>query len=248
VAEQIRHYKPDVLITTHDSPTKLVQKRLPAQATLFLSFGDVRASGFVETLARPGLNMSGVSFQAPLRNKQLELLRDCFLQGKVNAVVGSFRPPDQQDKSAKESVGDSSNLPTLRLIKIKADSAFTEIEKEMRSMRTDAWIAPEFSFTFNHRRQLIEVARSLNVPIIFERKNPAALGAQATFDDSLDAWQPLIANQIAAIYAGVSISQLPVERPRGFDLLINASPDVNTRSSVDPKCVRRATFYHVPTK
>jgi hypothetical protein len=75
----------------------------------------------------------------------------------------------------------------------------------------------------------------------------AALGAQATFDDSLEAWQPLIANQIAALYAGVSISQLPVERPRGFDLLINASPDANTRSSVDPKCVRRATLYHLPT-
>ena len=211
------------LIAAVATPSALAAKG--ATSTIPIVFavgGDPIGDGLVASLARPGGNLTGVSFLVvELHPKRLELLSELVPQARVIALL--VNPNLGSAERMIEDMQRAASAKGVQLHILKAGSE-SEIDAAFASLvqqHAGALVVDSDPFFSSRREQLVALAARHAVPAIYGVREYVASGGLISYGPSLPA-----AFRQAGVYAGKILkgakpADLPVQQPTKFELVIN---------------------------
>lgn len=201
------------------APVQQATRRLPV---IFIGGSDPVADGFVQSLARPGGNLTGfTTLDSSIGAKLLELLEQ--IAPDVSRIAVLVNP---DSLSSKQLFGSAANAAQKFAIEIKEvpirEPAEIEAAVSARSnVSYDGLVIPADAATNAQRKLIIDLAARHRLPAIFALRAATVEGGLMSYGVDL----PDLFRR-AAIYAdrilkGEKPADLPVQRPTKFDLVIN---------------------------
>jgi len=219
VAELVQA-RADVIMLAGPAAIRAAQGVTRTVPIVFVVLNDPVAAGFVQSLARPGGNMTGLASQfEELITKQLQLLKEAVPNlGRVALL----RRGDSTDTvtTAAETAARSFGL-TVRTFSVAGVAEFENAFKVARSERAGAiHILPSPYFDTYHAR-LIELAAQYRLPACYEFSNYVQDGGLMSYGPSINEMFGRAASYVDRILKGANPGDLAIERPAKFELVIN---------------------------
>jgi putative tryptophan/tyrosine transport system substrate-binding protein len=220
-AELVR--RPVDLIATYG--TQATQAAKEATATIpivMIGVGDPVRVGLVESLARPGGNITGNTVLSPdLGPKRLQILREAI--GNVRRVVFLANPDNASNMAALTETKIAASEAGMVLIPVEVraaedfDPAFAAIMRE----RPDAVLVSNDLFHQLHIGRIIDFLGKNRLPAMFQSKESVAVGGFIAYGPNLPDLFRRAAGYVHRILQGKNPADLPVELPTKFDLAVN---------------------------
>jgi putative tryptophan/tyrosine transport system substrate-binding protein len=209
---------------------------------VFITGDDPVRLGFVTSLARPGGNLTGISFfNAELAAKRLELLREfvpaaVHVAVLVNPAIAAVTDATLRDvKLAAGAMGLQIQVLNARTSQ-EINAAFATLVRE----RPDALFVGPGAFFVSRRVQLAHLATRHAVPATYAEREYVEVGGLMSYGASLtDAYRQLGA-YTGRVLKGAAPAELPVVRASKFELVINAESARILGLTVPPKLIATA--------
>jgi putative tryptophan/tyrosine transport system substrate-binding protein len=222
LAAEFVRLKVDIIVASVNTDTWAATKATRTIPIVMASAGDPVASGLVESLARPGGNITGLSQMAPeLAGKRLELLKE--IVPKLSRVAVLWNPQGTTSTLNWKEIQLPARQLGVQLHSLEARSSddFDKVFEDATRARADALaIMPDQLFAGNLKR-IADLAAKSRLPSIFHL-------TEFVDSDGLVAYGPDRSDQFrrAAYYVdrilkGTKPADLPVEQPTKFEFVIN---------------------------
>jgi putative ABC transport system substrate-binding protein len=223
LAAELVRLRVDVILAAGDSAA--VQAAKNATTTIpivMMAFADTVQLGFVASLARPGGNVTGLSFPfAELVGKQLELLKASIPGVSRVALLWNPDNPGHGPALKEIDVAARSLGVQLQLLEVRGpgdfESAFSAMKRERASAVLVFW-DPMF---YAHSGRLMRLALSSRLPAISTFREFVGAGGLMAYGPNLGDIFRGAASYVDKILKGAKASDLPVEQPTRFELVIN---------------------------
>jgi ABC-type uncharacterized transport system substrate-binding protein len=194
---------------------------------LFVISGDPVEAGFVQTLSRPGGNLTGSTFLSlEVAGKRVELLKQAAPRVRSLAVLSNIDHPGE--KSELHATEAAAQKLKINLVYVAfSQSPFeksSELDKALETVRRaqpDAMIVFPEGATMANRVSLANFAIAQRLPSMFGWSEYAAAGGLMTYGASQREAHARLAAYADKILKGANPSDLPVEQPAKFELVIN---------------------------
>src|SRR5437870_5126807 len=177
----------DVLIATGGEPSAFAAKAATATVPIVFSVGgDPATIGLVESLSRPGGNLTGVSiFTLLLEGKRIGLLHEAIPFATTIAIL--INPNGRYADSLLNVADEHARRMGVRLIPISAETEgdFEPAFAMLVQRRADALVVSNDPFFNNHRDRLVALAARFKVPAIYEFREFADAGGLMSYGTSL---------------------------------------------------------------
>jgi ABC-type uncharacterized transport system substrate-binding protein len=204
-------------------PAALAAKAATATIPIVFAIGsDPVQTGLVDSLNRPGGNVTGATFlSVELGAKRLELLRD--LVPKIVSIALLVNPNNPNAAVQTKEMQAATSALGLQLNVVNAasqnefDNAFATLSRE----RTDALVVSADPFFFSHRDQLAALALRHSMPAIYYAREFAVAGGLISYASSFADSFRQAATYVGRILKGEKPADLPVLQPTKFELVIN---------------------------
>jgi ABC-type uncharacterized transport system substrate-binding protein len=212
------------LIMANSPPSALAAKSATSTIPIvFRSGADPVGDGLIASLARPGGNLTGVSFVADeLTAKRLQLLSELVPRAGVIALL--MNPNNATAERVIRDVQDAARTIGLQLHVLKAGSE-SEIDSAFASLvqlHVDALVVGADPFVSSRREQLVALASRRAVPSIYAWREFAASGGLISYGASLtSAFRLLGSYYVGKVLKGAKPADLPVQQSTTFELVIN---------------------------
>ena len=189
---------------------------------VFSTSDDPVKEGFVETLNRPGGNMTGVYlFTAELEGKRLEVLHNMVPKARIIAVLINANHP-VADVQLREVQSSATRLGVqLVILHANSDHDFEAAFARLIEQKAEALLvcaSPLFNST---RDQLVALVARHNIPAAYELREYATAGGLLSYGNSITNVYQLLGVYAGRILKGEKPADLPVMQPTKFDLIIN---------------------------
>lgn len=223
LAKQLVEIGVDMIVVTNSATTRAAMQATRSIPIIMVTSGDPIGSGFIESFARPGGNVTGLSsFVSDLSTKQLELLKElkpdltrvAVLANLINDSNVSFlRQVDAHSKSLGISLQsfDIRNMEDLRL-------AFESIS----GGRFDGMLVLIDQFTISRRAQVVKFANESRLPTVYPLREFVLAGGAISYGCSFADLHRRAATYVDKLIKGARPSELPVELPTRFEVVINS--------------------------
>ena len=225
LAVELVRRKPDILVafsTTAARPAKQATSTIPIVA---VAMADPVADGLVGSLARPGGNVTGTTFLGPeLVAKRLQLLRE-VVPG-LSRVAALWHPNAYSDRTMADVLNEVEVAARtlglqLELVPAAGPDDFVSAFAAMARKHSDALIVMPSPMLFGEYRRIVSLAANSRLPAMGAAREFVDLGGLLSYGVNL----PDLARQTAAyvdkILRGAKPSELPVQAPVKFELVIN---------------------------
>jgi len=184
--------------------------------------GNPVATGLIASLARPGGNLTGVSFlTAELNPKRLELLSE--LVPRVGVIALLVNPTNPQTEGVMRDLQEAARVKGVQLPILKAcaeneiDAAFTSLAQ----LQAGALLVGADAYFNSRNGQLVALASRHAVPAISEWRGFPEAGGLISYGTSLTGVYHQVGIYAGRILKGAKPADLPVEQPTRFELIIN---------------------------
>jgi putative tryptophan/tyrosine transport system substrate-binding protein len=213
-----------VVIVAYTNAAALAAKAATTAIPIVFLIGDdpVRL-GLVASLARPGENITGVSwFGADLGSKQLSLLHERVPNAAVIALLVDLNAPNAVSSQVSE-VQAAAHTLRLQLVVLNArsasdiDMAFARLVRE----RAGALVVGGGAFLLSRRDQIVSLAARHAIPAIYGFREYSADGGLISYGNDIPAAFRRAGVYTGRIFKGDKPADLPVEQPTKFELVIN---------------------------
>jgi putative tryptophan/tyrosine transport system substrate-binding protein len=237
IAAELVHLRVDVIVVGDSvaiRPVAQATKTIPIVITVS---GDPVEAGLIDSLARPGGNITGLSNISPqLAGKRLELLKETVPGVSSVAVLG---PPDHQDW--KELAFAAQQLRVrLQVLQVQKADQFEKAFEAARSERAKALIVLPHATTNFHREQIVSLAAKGRLPAMYGVSAYVAVGGLMSYGPSLPALHRRAAYYVDRLLKGAKPADLPVEQPMKFELVINLKTAKQIGLTIPPNVLARA--------
>jgi putative ABC transport system substrate-binding protein len=215
----------DVIVAANSVAGRAVQQATTTIPIVVPVMGDPVGDGLVASLARPGGNITGLTFLGPqLVPKRLALLKEALPTVVIVAALwhpGAYGTRTMNDMM-NEAKGAAQTLGLqLRLIGVRGpdelDKAFSAIADE----RADALMVFPSPMLFTERKRIVDLAAKLRLPLISMSKEFVKLGGLMSYGADITDSFRLSGAYVDQVLKGVKPAELPVELPTKFELFIN---------------------------
>jgi ABC-type uncharacterized transport system substrate-binding protein len=240
-AEDLVALAPDVILATggsHMGPLLQATRTVPI---VFVQVTDPVGAGYVESLARPGGNATGfIPFEYGISGKWLELLKE-IAPGIRRVVVlrDAALPLGTGQLGAIQSVSPSFGVE-LRPVGV-ADA--NEIERGITAFARDphgALILTNSPAALRHREMIIGLAARHKLPAVYPYRFFATEGGLVSYGpDTIEPYRRA-AGYVDRILKGEKPSDLPVQAPTKYELVINLKTAKALGLTVPPTMLARA--------
>jgi len=183
---------------------------------------DPVGSGLVASLGRPGANVTGLSLIHPaVVGKQVELLKEVV--PKVNRVAVLTNPgnPIRALMLSEAEAAMRSRPVQLQVLDARGPGEFEAAFSAMRKDRTNALLILVDPMFFGQRKRLADLTASSRLPAVSGLREFADAGILMTFGASLPDLFRRAVTYVDRILKGTKPSDLPVEQPTKFELVVN---------------------------
>ena len=238
LANELIGLKVDLLIapsTNEARAAKNATKTIP----IVFSSNDPVGSGLVDSLARPGGNLTGFStIASELGGKRLELLKEMI--PKLARVAFLWNP--QTSSPSWKEVQMPAKALGLQLHSMevssadKIDSAFTAAQKAGSTALAVA-LGPLIN---SQQKRIVELAAKKRLPAIYSRADFVENGGLMSYGADQEEPYRRIAVMVDKILKGAKPADLPVEQPTKFELIINLRAAKQIGLAIPPNVLARA--------
>ena len=210
------------VIVTYGTPGALAAKRATSNIPIvFALVGDPVGTGVVTTLARPGANLTGLSNEAvDLHGKRLELVREAVPGLRRIAILGNSSNPS----SALEMNGVLSLARSLGLeattFEIRRTDEITPAFEALTG-RMDALYVLTDMLVLDNRVRINTLALGSKLPTMHGARQYVEAGGLMSYGTSYTAQFQRAADYVDKILRGAKPSDIPVEQPTKFELVVN---------------------------
>jgi putative ABC transport system substrate-binding protein len=222
LAAELVRLKVNVIVTSGTPAIQAAKQATETIPIVMVAAIDPVATGFVASLARPGGNITGMSFMLPeLVGKQLEMLKEAL--PKVSRVALLGNPANPGNAQQMRHAQDTARALGVRLQPLEArdpsgiDNAFAAITME----RVDAVIVLVDSMLLLHRTRIADNAARRRLPTVSGMIEDIEAGGLLAYGPSRVDRFRRAATYVDKILKGAKAADLPVEQPTTFELVIN---------------------------
>ena len=215
--------KPDLIVTQNTPPTASMLQQTRTIPVVFVIVADPVGSGFVESLARPGGNATGFTIMEPTTTgKWLALLKE--IAPRVNRAAFLFNPATTPyaDIYVNPFKAAAASLGLEAVLALVHDSAEldTVIAAQAREPNGGLIVMPD-GFLNVHRAEVIVLAARYHLPAVYPWRFFAEQGGLLSYGSEQRGLFRLAATYVDRILKGEKPSQLPVQAPVEYELVIN---------------------------
>ena len=215
----------DVIVAANSVAGRAVQQATTTVPIVVPVMGDPVGDGLVASLARPGGNITGLTFLGPqLVPKRLALLKEAL--PTAIRVVALWHPGAYGTRTMNDMMNEAEGAAKtlglqLRLIGVRGpdelDKAFSAIADE----RADALIVFPSPMLFAERKRIVDLATKHRLPLIAMGKEFVQLGGLMSYGADITDSFRLSGVYVDKVLKGAKPADLPVEQPTKFELFIN---------------------------
>jgi putative ABC transport system substrate-binding protein len=212
----------DVIVTDGTPPTRAAQKATATIPIVFTTVADPVGSGIVQSLAKPGGNITGISVNSTeWIMKDLEMLR--VVAPKALRVAVLLNPKNEGSAGVLASVRAAARALKVEILAAEVRDA-QEIEHAFMRMTgagAGAFILTREAFLTQNRQLIIDLAARYRLPGIAGVPDYADLGGLMSYGVSSTQTYGRAAAYVDKILKGARPADLPVEQPTMYELFLN---------------------------
>jgi putative ABC transport system substrate-binding protein len=240
-ADELARLKIDVFLTSSTDEVLAAKNATRTIPIVFYGVPDPVASGLIDSLARPGGNITGfTNITAVLAGKRLEILKETV--PKLSRVAVLWDPQNKSfDQSWKESQLAARELG-LQLHSMEVSNA-DRIEgafKEAIKARSAALAMQSSSFINTYQKRIADLATKNRLPAISSRGDFVESGGLMSYGPDRAEPYRRAAVLVDKILKGAKPADLPVEQPTKFELVINLKTAKALGLTIPPMVLMRA--------
>ena len=222
LAADLVRLKVDIIVASVTSDALAAKHATRAIPIVMASAGDPVATGLVDSLARPGGNITGLSTLSPdLAGKRLQLLKE--IVPKLSRLAVLWNPQGSSSALGWKEI----QLPARELgiqlhsLEVRSSDDFAKAFKDATRARAGALaIMPDPVFVTNLKR-IADLAVKNRLPSIFHLKEFVDSGGLVAYGVDRSDMFRRAATYVDKILKGAKPADLPVEQPMRFELVIN---------------------------
>ena len=223
LAKELAALQPDFILTSTTPATAAMLQYTRTIPIIFVLVGDPVGSGFVASMARPGGNATGFTpIEGSLGGKWVEVLKE--IAPRVARVTLMFNPPTatfvegylNAFKAAAASLGVEAIISPVH----DMSELESVIAAQAREPNSGLVVIPD-AFTIGHRAEITLLADHYRVPAVYWSRSFAELGGLISYGPVLIDEYRRAASYADRILKGAKPSELPVQAPVKFELVIN---------------------------
>ena len=241
LADELIRLRVDVLVTPAMSAALAAKSATRSVPVVFFNVSDPVSSGLVDSLAKPGGNITGVTtIAATLAGKRLELLKETI--PKLARVALLWNPKDLTSALQWKESQVSAQQLNLQLHSMEAESA-DKLEKAFKEAikgHSTALAVTQHPLANFNLKQIVDLAAKSRLPAVYARQDFAESGGLMSYGaDQLEPYRRATV-YVDKILKGAKPSDLPVEQPTKFELVINLKTAKQIGLTIPPNVLARA--------
>ena len=219
VAELVR-LPVDVIVAGGTSAVLAARQATTTIPIVGLSVDPV-ASGLVATLARPGGNLTGLSFsEVETDAKRLSLLKEAVPSVTRVAALSAAGPTAEPILRETERTARTLGVQ-LHPLELRGSDDFERVFAAMSARQAEAVVVLPATVHYVNRARIIALAISHRLPSMFWRRDFVDAGGLMSYGSDQPEMYRRAASLVSKILQGAKPGDLPVEQPRKFELIIN---------------------------
>jgi putative ABC transport system substrate-binding protein len=240
-AEMVR-LKVDVIVAVASAATQAAKDATTSIPIVFVNAGDPVGQGFVQSLAHPAGNVTGIAFDASpdVTAKQAQLLIQVVPKFSRLAVL--WNPTSALMRSYWNVIKASAPALHIELQSVEVQDP-NELERAFDAMtrqHADGLLVLSDSFTTLYRARLTELAAKHKLPAIYGHSQYIEAGGLMSYGPSLSDNYGRAAEFVDKILKGAQPADLPSEQPSKFELIINLGTAKTLGLEIPPTLLARA--------
>jgi len=231
----------DVIVTAGGASTAAAKNATPQIPIVMGYSGEPVAAGFVASMARPGGNITGLSFlSAELAGKRLELLKAAIPKlSRVAVLSNPSHPGERLDWQETQTGARKLNI-TLEYVAVRTPDDFDEAFAKIARSRFDGiFIIPD-ALTIGQRARIAEFAIKARLPTMAAWSEYTKAGALMSYGPNLPAVFRRAAAFVDKIIKGAKPAELPIEQPTQLELAINLRTAKQLAITIPPDVMLQA--------
>jgi putative ABC transport system substrate-binding protein len=214
--------RPVAVIVANQAAAQAAKQATATVPIVFTTGADPIRAGLVESLSRPGGNVTGIVFPVgDLTAKRLGLLHELVPNALVIAVLLDPNSPASDEalsglEQARRSIG-----RRIEVVKISSEREIQTAFETIAQARAGALLVGGGPFFLSQHRQLVTIAARHALPASYVTRSYIEAGGLMSYGPSMTEAYRKAGAYAARILKGAKPSDLPVEQATKFDLIIN---------------------------
>ena len=202
---------------------------------------DPVALGLVDTLSKPGLNITGfTTIAADLTGKRLELLKETIPQlSKVAVMWDPQNPGSTQQWKRSERLARELGLQ-LHSMEVSRPEKLENALKEAKKAGSTALAVTQNALANSIQKRLAELAAKNQLPAIYPRGDFVVSGGLISYGADENEAYVRAASIVDKVLKGRNPAEIPVEQPSKFELAINLKTAKQIGLTIPPNMLARA--------
>jgi ABC-type uncharacterized transport system substrate-binding protein len=239
LAAELAFLKPDVIVAMGGDVAPVAKRATQTIPLVFVSSADPEQLGLVASLRRPGGNATGITLlQDALATKRLELLKEVAPRISKVAFVTNPDHPDNETREARRAA--LALGVDLLSFDVRNTGDFERAFRAIIEARADSLYVVSSRHTVLNMPAIVGFATSNRLPLAGGWGDWAKAGGLLAYGPNVGDMAQRAASYVDRILKGAKPSELPVEQPTKFELVINLKTANALGLAVAPSLLTRA--------
>jgi putative tryptophan/tyrosine transport system substrate-binding protein len=241
LANELVREKVEVIVAGGGPAARSAKDATKMTPIVFTISGDPVESGYVDSLARPGGNMTGMSWLSfELVGKRLELLKEAVPRVSRVAILSNPQHPGEQRELRETQSAARAMGMTLDYYQTRTSAEFDGAYDAISKQNVNGLLVFPEAVTLANRQGIIGFAAKHRLPSMLGWKEFVEAGGLMSYGPNRDESFRRIAVYVDKILKGTKPADLPVELPLRFELVINLKTAKDIGVTITPNVLARA--------
>ncbi len=224
LAKELVQSNPDLIIATTPQPIRAAKNATTEIPIVMLYVADPVGVGLVQSLARPGGNLTGVTTLVPggIIGKSLQLLKELLptarriavLTNPTNEVMNRLLPIEAPPAAAQLGF-------QLDVIEVSEIEELAAAVARAKKQGADVLYVPGDPIFHNPPNRLPDLAAAAKLPAIYQPRSLVEAGGLMSYSPDFEFIERRGAHYVDRILRGAKPAELPIEQPTRYELIIN---------------------------
>jgi ABC-type uncharacterized transport system substrate-binding protein len=225
LASELVRLNVDLIVAANSLAARAAQQATTAIPIVVPVMGDPVGDGLVASLARPGGNITGLTFLGPqLVPKRLALLKEAL--PTASRIAGLWHPAAYGERTMNDMMNEAEAAARtlgvhLRLVAVHGPDELHQAFLTIAGEGADALLVFPSPMLFTERKRIVDLAAEHRLPIVAMGKEFVQLGGLMSYGADIVDFNRRSATYVDKILKGAKPADLPVEQPTKFELFIN---------------------------
>jgi putative ABC transport system substrate-binding protein len=243
LAAELVRQKVDLIIVTGGDPVIRAAKNAATATPIVMVGGglDPVGAGFVQSLARPGGNITGLTnLGTELSGKRLELLQAAVPKlARVAVLYNAAIPGNVLQLKEIQKTAPGLKL-SVQALEVRNEDGFATVFAALNKQRPDGLYVPGGPVMNDNGKRITHFALKNRLPSMYSRREFVDAGGLMSYGADLADSYRRVAYYVDRILKGAKPGDLPVEQPTKFELVINLKTAKQIGLTIPPSVLARA--------